>query len=81
MAIEEQIVPSIARLDSTVAALAISALRATGIEGVYTGMEGVLKEILSQVDGGVFGRAENWHAQLLAQAAGSNDAVPRTADF
>lgn len=31
----------------------------------------------NQVDGGVFGHAENWHAQLLAQAAGSNDAVGR----
>jgi hypothetical protein len=39
--------------------------RASGIEGVHTGMENVLKEVLNVVDGGVFGKSESYHAQLL----------------
>jgi hypothetical protein len=31
-------------------------------------MENVLKELLNVVDGGVFGKSESFHAQLLAQA-------------
>ena len=40
--------------------------RASGIEGVYTGMENVLKEVLTVVDGGVFGQSSSFHMQLLA---------------
>jgi hypothetical protein len=47
--------------------------RASGIEGVYTGMENVLREVLNLVDGGVFGKSESFHAQLLAQAAQKTD--------
>jgi hypothetical protein len=47
--------------------------RASGIEGVYTCMENVLKEVLAVVDGGVFGRSSSFHMQLLAQAAAKTD--------
>ncbi len=47
--------------------------RASGIEGVYTGMENVLKELLAVADGGVFSSSESYHAQLLAQAAQKTD--------
>jgi hypothetical protein len=43
--------------------------RASGVEGVYTGMENVLREALNVVDGGVYAKSESYHAQLLAQAA------------
>jgi hypothetical protein len=43
--------------------------RASGIEGVYTGIENVLKTILGVTDGGVIADAESYHAQLLAQSA------------
>jgi hypothetical protein len=68
IAIEAEIIPVIAEKASPAAAIAKTSLRATGIEGVYTGMEGVLKEILTVVDGGVFSGPESWHAHLLAQA-------------
>jgi hypothetical protein len=47
--------------------------RASGIEGVYTGMENVLKELLNVVDKGVFATSDSFHAQLLAQAAARTD--------
>jgi hypothetical protein len=72
MAIEAEIIPVIAVKASPAASVAKTSLRATGIEGVYTGMEGVLKEILTVVDGGVFAGSESWHAHLLAQAAEPN---------
>lgn len=50
-----------------------SVARASGIEGVYTGMENVLKEVLSVTDGGVFASPDSYHAQLLAQAAEKTD--------
>jgi hypothetical protein len=43
--------------------------RATGIEGVYTGIEGCLREVLNVTDGGVFAFPGRFHAQVLAQAA------------
>ena len=43
--------------------------RATGIEGVYTGIEGCLREVLNVTDGGVFASPARFHAQVLAQAA------------
>ena len=72
MAIEADIVPAVIGTMSPVAVAAKNALRASGIEGVYTGIEGVLKEILAIVDEGVFAR-ESWHAHLLAQAAAPNE--------
>jgi hypothetical protein len=47
--------------------------RASGIERVYTGMEGVLKEVLRVTDGGVFSEGPSFHAQLLAQAGEPTD--------
>jgi hypothetical protein len=47
--------------------------RASGIEGVYTGMENVMKEVLNVVDKGVFATPDSFHAQLLAQAAEKTD--------
>lgn len=65
---EERLVPL--ENDQNASASWIRAVsRASGIEGVYTGMENVLKEVLNVVDGGVFGKSESFHAQLLAQAA------------
>jgi hypothetical protein len=43
--------------------------RATGIEGVYTGIEACLREVLNVADGGVFASPDRFHAQVLAQAA------------
>jgi predicted nucleotidyltransferase len=43
--------------------------RATGIEGVYTGIEGCLREVLNVADGGVSAAPDRFHAQVLAQAA------------
>jgi len=65
VAIEMEIIPVIAEKTSPAASTAKTSLRATGIEGVYTGMEGVLKEILTVADGGVFAGSESWHAHLL----------------
>jgi hypothetical protein len=78
IAIEAEIIPVIAEKASPAAAIAKTSLRATGIEGVYTGMEGVLKEILTVVDGGVFSGPESWHAHLLAQAGEPNPQNGRT---
>jgi len=72
MAVESDVIPTIAKLKTTTADTAANSLRATGIEGVYTGIEGLLKELLTIVDGGVFAAEENWHARLLAQAADPN---------
>lgn len=47
--------------------------RASGVEGVYTGIENVLKTVLTVTDGGVFASGESYHAQLLAQAAQNTD--------
>lgn len=47
--------------------------RASGIEGVYTGMENVLREVLNVTDDGVSGSPASFHAQLLAQAAERTD--------
>jgi len=77
IAIENEVVPVLGAMAAASAETAKTALRATGIEGVYTGIEGVLKEVLSVVDGGVFAAAESWHGQLLAQAAAANDANGR----
>lgn len=41
-------------------------LTATGIEHVYTGIEGVLKTLVNEVDGGVHAK-EEYHKALLAQ--------------
>jgi hypothetical protein len=41
-------------------------LTATGIEHVYTGIEGVLKTLVNEVDGGVHAK-EEFHKALLAQ--------------
>ncbi len=78
MAIETDIVPAVVGTMSRVAVAAKNALRASGIEGVYTGIEGVLKEILAVIDGGVFA-SESWHAHLLAQAAVPNEQKGRPA--
>jgi hypothetical protein len=69
---EKQLIPLEQNQDASAAWLR-TVSRASGIEGVYTGMENVLKEILSVVDGGVFGKPESYHAQLLAQAAEKTD--------
>jgi hypothetical protein len=50
-----------------------NALRGTGIESVYTGIEGILKDLLIETDGQVFAPPESWHAHLLAQAAAGTD--------
>jgi hypothetical protein len=50
--------------------------RASGIEGVYTGMENVLKELLNVVDKGVFATSDSFHAQLLAQASAAPQGLP-----
>jgi hypothetical protein len=63
----EHLVPLEENQDASAAWLRVVS-RASGIEGVYTGMENVLKELLNVVDGGVFGKSESFHAQLLAQA-------------
>jgi hypothetical protein len=65
---EAEIVPGMLAQKSRVAIMAVATLKASLIEGVYTGVEGVLREILSVVDGGVPSSGESWHARLLAQA-------------
>src|SRR5687767_7184364 len=77
--IEAEVIPRIAAITSPAGTVAKNSLRATGIEGVYTGIEGVLKEILIVIDGGVFAGAESWHAHLLAQAAEPNQDKGRIA--
>jgi hypothetical protein len=72
MTIESDVIPTIAALKTETAVTALNSLRATSIEGVYTGIEGLLKELLAVVDGGVFAAEESWHAHLLAQAAAPN---------
>jgi hypothetical protein len=49
-----------------------STTRASVVESLFTGMEGVLKELLSVIDGEVTAMAETsrFHAAVLAQAAG-----------
>lgn len=64
---QEMIVP-MEKIDNPRAAWVRTVTRASGIEGVYTGMEGVLKEVLQVTDGGVFSDGAGFHAQLLAQA-------------
>jgi hypothetical protein len=77
LAIEADIIPGIIKNKSPVAPKAILALRATNIGSVYNGIEKVLKEILTVVDGSVFAGPESWHAQLLAQAASPNENAGR----
>lgn len=74
--IKDEVVPTIQATRQDIAATARSTLQASVIEGVYTGVEGVLKELLAIMDGGVFGASDNWHAQLLAQAATASDLRP-----
>lgn len=54
--------------------------RASAIESIYTGIEGILKELLACVGEPVYSRAgddqHRWHAQLLAQVAHSTDTRP-----
>jgi len=73
LAIEAEIIPSIAEKNSQAARIAKNSLRATSIEGVYTGVEGVLKEILTVIDGEVFAGSEGWHKSLLTQARAPNE--------
>jgi hypothetical protein len=77
--IEMGVVPKILTMNDLNAAAAASALRATAIEGVYTGAEGVLKEILSAVGEDVTTKSDSWHARLLAQAAEANPDTTRGA--
>jgi pyruvate kinase len=65
--------------ETAVAIKSVSALRASSIEGVYTGLEGVLKEVLSVVDDGVSSAGDSWHARLIAQAADANSQSGRSA--
>ena len=67
--IEAEVSRSLSAQDNDVAKASATALRATGIEGVYTGAEGILKEVLAVADGGVVSVGEAWHSRLLAQAA------------
>ena len=69
---EEMLVPMDSNVDSR-AAWVRTVSRASGIEGVYTGMEGVIKEVLSITDAGGVMDSGSWHAQLLAQAAEATD--------
>jgi len=71
-ATEADVVPGISAQNSLLAFRAVATLKASLIEGVYTGTEGLLKEILSVVDGGIPSSGESWHARLLAQAAQSS---------
>lgn len=57
--IESTVIPSMLNLDNSIAVQSVGALKATLIEGVYTAMEGILKEILTVVDGGVSSSGEN----------------------
>jgi septation ring formation regulator EzrA len=54
--------------------------RASAIESLYTGIEGILKETLAAVQEPVYSRKgedqHRWHAQLLAQAAQQTDERP-----
>ena len=43
-------------------------LTATGIEHVYTGIEGVLKTLVTQIDGKVHSGKDEYHKALLAQS-------------
>ena len=52
------------------------ALTSTGIEHVYTGIEGVLKSLLGDIDGGVFAKSDEYHKALLAQSAAATDDRP-----
>lgn len=68
-AIEREIAPALSAMETSSARSALAAVRSSSVESLYTGMEGVLKEVLTAVDGAVFVKGEGWHAQLLAQAA------------
>lgn len=72
ISIETQIIPILTKENSETALEAKNALQATYIEGVYTGIENLLKELLTTIDGGVFAVERAWHAHLLAQAAEAN---------
>src|SRR5665647_3075812 len=51
-------------------------ITSTGIEHVYTGIEGVLKSLLNDIDGGIFARAAEYHKALVAQAAAETSNRP-----
>ncbi|WAJ28840.1 hypothetical protein [Antarcticirhabdus aurantiaca] len=68
-AIEAEIVPLLAATPGEAAGVARNMLRGSGIEGIYSGIEGVLKALLVAADGEVHAEGGAWHARLLAQAA------------
>lgn len=74
IAIEAEVIPALDASPSAVARSAKSILRSSGIEGIYTGIEGVLKEIVTTMDEAIPAAGDSWHARLLAQAALRTDA-------
>ena len=73
IAAEALVVGLLAQNTEKAAEWARNALRGTGVESVYTGIEGILKDLLLETDGQVFAAPESWHAHLLAQAAAATD--------
>ena len=65
----DQVVLPLLASNTDVRRWAVLSLIASGIEHVYTGIEGALKSVLNEVDGGVHGGPEEFHKALLAQAA------------
>jgi hypothetical protein len=63
-----------------IAGIVAASSRASHVESIYTGIEGVLKELLASMGETVFShRGEDqsrWHQQLLAQAAVGNPQRP-----
>jgi hypothetical protein len=75
-AVEAEIVPVLAATPGEAAAVARNMLRGSGVEGIYSGIEGVLKALLVAADGDVFSEGGAWHARLLAQAAEAGEHRP-----
>ena len=69
VAIEAEVIPRLDESSSPLSRSAKSIILSSGVEGIYTGIEGVLKEIVTTVDGSVAAAQDNWHARLLAQAS------------
>ena len=69
---KEKLVP-MEREDDPTSQWVRTVTRASGVEGVYSAMQGVLKEVLRVADGGVFSEGPGFHAQLLAQAGEATD--------
>jgi hypothetical protein len=78
--VEKKYLANLAEGDADAAWLAKTA-RASAIESLYTGMEGILKVLVAQSDGAIFqsGDAQqqhSFHMQLLAQAMTATDKRP-----